>query len=239
LGGDLSCSVASALWLLASALLPGRGLPGGNSLSFASPKESKQRKGDPQSGPLCGSLKKLKETENLETCLLRSLRTSKFFNPSPSTFSSPARTGGGINSGAGAALSCRPQPWQSQSFFTLSRCAQAHLEPQRSAPALSQREREEVRIRICFQPVLAGLRSAGGSGPKFLDVRRLRSRQVSKNSAAFEHRKLPEAKRRDPDCGSPFFSLGFFGEAKKSKSPAGASPGLYARQSKDPVKCSQ
>jgi hypothetical protein len=25
----------------------GRGLPGGNSLSFASPKESKQRKGDP------------------------------------------------------------------------------------------------------------------------------------------------------------------------------------------------
>jgi hypothetical protein len=27
--------------------------------------------------------------------------------------------------------------------------------------------------------------------------------------------------------GSPFFSLGFFGEAKKSKSPAGASPGLF------------
>ncbi len=26
--------------------------------------------------------------------------------------------------------------------------------------------------------------------------------------------------------GSPFFSLGFFGEAKKSKSPAGATPGL-------------
>ncbi|MFZ3140187.1 MAG: hypothetical protein WA147_06230 [Polaromonas sp.] len=30
----------------------GRGLPGGNSLSFASPKESKQRKGDPQSESL-------------------------------------------------------------------------------------------------------------------------------------------------------------------------------------------
>ena len=26
-------------------------------------------------------------------------------------------------------------------------------------------------------------------------------------------RRLPEAQRRDPDCGSPFFSLGFFGEA--------------------------
>ena len=78
------------------------------------------------------------------------------------------------------------------------------------------------------QPVLAGLRSAGGSGSKFLDVRRRQSRLVSKNSAAFEHRKLPVAKRRDPDCGSPFFSLGFFGEAKKSKSPAGASPGMPA-----------
>src|SRR6187551_1159371 len=34
--------------MLASRLEPaGRGLPGGNSLSFASPKESKQRKGDP------------------------------------------------------------------------------------------------------------------------------------------------------------------------------------------------
>ena len=40
-----------------------------------------------------------------------------------------------------------------------------------------------------------------------------------------EHRSVPVAKRRDSDCGSPFFSLGFFGEAKKSKSPAGASPG--------------
>ena len=31
--------------------------------------------------------------------------------------------------------------------------------------------------------------------------------------------------------GSPFFSLGFFGEAKKSKSPAGARPGLQAHRS--------
>ena len=28
--------------------------------------------------------------------------------------------------------------------------------------------------------------------------------------------------RRDPDCGSPFFSLGFFGETKKGRSPAAA-----------------
>jgi hypothetical protein len=43
------------------------GLPGGNSLFFASPKKSKQKKGDPQSGPLRGSLKYSNETENLET----------------------------------------------------------------------------------------------------------------------------------------------------------------------------
>ena len=58
-------------------------------------KKSNQKKGDPQSGPLRGSLKKLKEPENLETSLLRSRQTSKFFNPSLSTFSSPARTGWG------------------------------------------------------------------------------------------------------------------------------------------------
>jgi hypothetical protein len=35
-----------------------------------------------------------------------------------------------------------------------------------------------------------------------------------------------ERSGRTQTIGSPFFSLGFFGEAKKSKSPAGASPGL-------------
>ena len=180
-----------------------RGLPGGKSLSFASPKESNQRKGDPQPGPLRGSLKKLKEPENLETSRLCRRRTSKFFNPSPSAFSSPARTGRG--------------------------------KMRSRTSSLSLRERAGVRASpnpIAYfipHPVLAGLRSTGGSGNKFLDVRRRRSWLVSKNSAAFEHRKLPEAKCRDPDCGSPFFSLGFFGEAKKSKSPAGASPGMLAR----------
>ena len=67
--------------------------PAGDLLFFASPKKPKEKKGDPQSGPLRGSLKKLKEPENLETSLLRSRRTSRFFNPSPSAFSSPARTG--------------------------------------------------------------------------------------------------------------------------------------------------
>ena len=44
-----------------------------------------------------------------------------------------------------------------------------------------------------------------------------------------EHRRLPRsAAQGTQTIGSPFFSLGFFGEAKKSKSPAGARPGLLA-----------
>jgi hypothetical protein len=75
-------------------------------------------------------------------------------------------------------------------------------------------------------PVLAGLEKVGGDGLKNLDVRRLRSRLVSRFSGSFSFFKEP---RSGPDCGSPFFSLGFFGEAKKSKSPAGASPGSYVK----------
>ena len=73
------------------------------------------------------------------------------------------------------------------------------------------------------QPVLAGLEKVESDGLKNLDVRRLRSRLVSKFSGTFNFFKEPQS---GPGCGSPFFSLGFFGEAKKSKSPAGASLGM-------------
>ena len=74
------------------------GSPGSESLFFASPKKSNQKKGDPQSGSLrfaSGTLRCSGQTEILETCLLRSLRTSKIFNPSAPPLLSPARTGGG------------------------------------------------------------------------------------------------------------------------------------------------
>ena len=76
-------------------------------------------------------------------------------------------------------------------------------------------------------PVLAGLEKVMGDGLKNLDVRRRQSRQVSKFSGSHHFFKEPQS---GPDCGSPFFSLGFFGEAKKSKSPAGARPGMPARR---------
>ena len=104
-------------------------------------------------------------------------------------------------------------------------------------------------MRIRTPPVLAGLRSAGADGLKILDVRRLRSRQVSKISVYPEHRKvsywgqtpisMPRERvapagraigsansgsdpKNSPDCGSPFFGLPYFGEAKESESPAAA-----------------
>jgi hypothetical protein len=47
--------VVLMLWVLLR--VAGRGLPGGNSLSFASPKERKQRKGDPTCCVPCASLR--------------------------------------------------------------------------------------------------------------------------------------------------------------------------------------
>ena len=96
------------------ASMPGLA-PAGDLLFFASPKKPKEKKGDPQSGPLRGSLRKLKEPENLETSRLRRRRTSKFFNPSLPTFSSPARTGWGIEVKLKVtckrfALTCSPNP---------------------------------------------------------------------------------------------------------------------------------
>ncbi len=52
------------------------------------------------------------------------------------------------------------------------------------------------------------------------------SEASSAGPAKREHRRLPRsAAKGSQTVGSPFFCLRFFGEAKKSRSPAGASPG--------------
>ena len=68
--------------------------PAGDSLSFASPKESKQRKGDPQSGSLrcaSGNLRCSKQSGSAQT---RCAQTARGPNPPVSALLSPARTGG-------------------------------------------------------------------------------------------------------------------------------------------------
>ncbi len=190
MGGDLSCS----------CLLPscGSGLgvacresPGGESLFFASPKKSNQKKGDPQSGPLCGS--------------------------------SPARTGGGNGFGCGCGGSPHPSPLPEGEGVKPGLQSEAFLD------SLSLWER--VRVRASPNPHLP---------PHPVDVRRLRSRQVSRFSVSANFFKEPQS---GPDCGSPFLLLTLLtlllAIAKRKVSCCRATPGLYARQSKDPVKCSQ
>ena len=103
LDDDLSCSCL--LRSCGSGLgVAGRESPGGELLFFASPKKSNQKKGDPQSGSLrlaLGNLRCSKAAEFLETCLLRSFRTSKNFNPLTPALVSTARTGGGIETAFG------------------------------------------------------------------------------------------------------------------------------------------
>ncbi|MDQ0014602.1 hypothetical protein J2W23_002998 [Variovorax boronicumulans] len=53
------------------------------------------------------------------------------------------------------------------------------------------------------------------------------SEASSADPAKREHRRLPRSEAQGSQTvGSPFFCLPFFGEAKKSRSPAGARPGL-------------
>jgi hypothetical protein len=52
--------------------------------------------------------------------------------------------------------------------------------------------------------------------------------EFGRDPAKREHRRLPRsAAKGSQTVGSPFFCLRFFGEAKKSRSPAGARPGLW------------
>ena len=185
---------------LLSHSLPGS--PGCESLFFASPKKSNQKKGDPQSGPLRGSLKYSVETEILETSRPCRRRTSKIFNPSRLNISSPASTGGGQKPGS-KSESPHPNP--------LPEGEGTNTRPALRIPhyPLSLWERAGVRaspnlyLNPLPQLVLAGLKKAGGDGLKNLDVRRQRSWLVSRFSGSFSFFKEP---RRGPDCGSPFLS---------------------------------
>ncbi|SEL85444.1 hypothetical protein SAMN05518845_11270 [Variovorax sp. YR750] len=57
------------------------------------------------------------------------------------------------------------------------------------------------------------------------------SEASSADPAKREHRRLPRSEvKGSQTVGSPFFCLLFFGEAKKSRSPAGARPGLRPPQ---------
>ena len=126
-----------------------RGLPGGNSLSFGyRPKESKQRKGDPQSGSLryaSGTLRCSKSAEFLVTSLLRRPLASKNLFPLTPALLSPARTGWSEKCRYGFGGSPHPCP----------------------LPAGEEGSPDPIPIPNSFpHPVLAGLEKAKSDGLK-------------------------------------------------------------------------
>jgi hypothetical protein len=178
-----------ACWLCWLALAGGS--PAATHFAFASPKESKQRKGDP-------------------TVCVPSLR-----------YGQPAVLGPvGVWHKLGFA-SNKCQPWsawpcaprRSQKGFEVMDTEVKNSKSDVRNPQVPAMAGTCLGIRSPPRPGWAEQRRRGRI--KILDVRRPRSGLVSKISGHFEQRRLPEAKRRDPDSGSPFFWLLFFGEAKK------------------------
>ena len=289
-------------------LRAGRGEPGGSSLSFASPKESNQRKGDPQSGAPAGQPVNLAKTGGPRK--LAALRQRAGLIPVFAKFTGPARTGCGGNAGVQANAGLRSEVTNLWSFRALARVLWALFAiecvvlPLAGVGCLSRRGRGEPGGSSLFfgyrpkksnqkkgdpavcvpslrfgQPAvlsksgvtckLAALRQARAlirfylrssahtegffgmnsdsdsdfelpdplpkpvlAGPVMRHKSGIRAaRCLSRRRVCADPRFSGAAQvaRRAPDCGSPFFSLGFFGEAKKSKSPAGARPGLLAK----------
>ena len=192
---------------------PSRGEPGGSSLSFASPKESNQRKGDPAvcvPSLRCGQPAVLSKSG--VTCKLAALKQARAL-----------------------IRFCLRSSAQSEGFWGWIRDRASLI------PTFSQREKEQERgfclavAAVCKtrspesavtldSPVLAGPVMRQKSG-----IRAARCLSRRRVCADPRFSGAAQVARRAPDCGSPFFSLGFFGEAKKSKSPAGARPGLLVK----------
>jgi len=118
-----------------------RGLPGGNSLFFASPKKSKQKKGDPQSGSLrcaTGTLRCSNQAGSRANSPLA--QTSTRPDPLGSALLSPARTGlAGAQPGSRTRTrNCTRIKWP-QNPFCLRRGAQGQTDqgPRLSEPKAS------------------------------------------------------------------------------------------------------
>jgi hypothetical protein len=223
----------------------------GDSLSFASPKESKPRKGDPGAcvpSLRCGQpavlapsgveleLAALRQSLALIRLKLRSSAHSQGFFGTGSE--SDSETGFYRVFATIFIAACARITWARGLKHYINRRAAWFWGPDRNFAAKHPQGAPKARQIWALTPKTSESASASASFPEFnpqtpcgraeqrrlgqikiLDVRRLRSRLVSKISAPAEQRKEP---RRGPDFGSPFFSLGFFGEAKKSRSPAAA-----------------
>jgi hypothetical protein len=188
--------------------------PAADSLSFASPKESKQRKGDPTVcvPPLrCGQPAVLDSGGGPQNSL-----RSNSCGPDPASICAPRRIQKGWGRGRPSLRSAgcnsnSPTQYQQPIPTTAARSAAGAWWP------------SEAKARSVSQP-LCMRRGAQG----FAD----QGSQLSERSEFCETPRnpstagCPQRSEGSQTVGSPFFCLRFFGEAKKSRSPAGARPGL-------------
>ena len=206
----------------------GRGEPGGSSLFFASPKKSNQKKGDPA---VCVPSLRFGQPAVLSktgvTCKLAALRQARALIRFGLRSSAQSEGFCGLDSGSGSPHpSLLPEGEGAKPQSQIARYRSNSVERCVCIYPLSLWERVRVRApRIrSREPVLAEPVMRQKSG-----IRAARCLSRRRVCADPRFSGAAQVARRAPDCGSPFFSLGFFGEAKKSKSPTGARPGLLVK----------
>jgi hypothetical protein len=180
--------------------------PAAHSLFFASRKKSKQKNGDPA------------------VCVPKQ------------SFGQPAvRVAGGVRLELGYRLK------QSPALIHLQLCSSAHTEGNSAIPLVALHAtlpscqgncgclhcnvRQSRAISAAPDAVMRRRLAQGAAGKEAQMFEP--AGRVSAPPAGPEQRSVPEAQRRADESGSPSFSVVFFGEAKKSASPAGARPGLH------------
>ena len=197
--------------------------PAAHSLSFASPKESKQRKGDPKSATPSLALRGKPGAWRLRGVPQNSLRAGALRSNN---------CGKSNNDACALRRACHPastppqaQPQGVEQPDTGHRCARPGA-ARREAPAPIEAERSDGPCRP--PSLLAVPRSAvhgvgmGALAPMLRELIRrgclneARQRAVSSTAHPMrEHRRLPVAKRRDTDSRVAFSLLTFFWRSKR------------------------
>ena len=201
-GAFCTGEVHFGIWLRLRDCFPRPGLgPAADLLFFASPKKRRQKKGDPTVcvPPLrCG-----------QPAVLDAARRERHAPSLRSATELPGLAFASLGRALGPHGFAKPaSPFQAPQ----ARSACSALEAERSdGPTVSP----PLWLRRGAQ------RFADQGSPLF------ERSEFGRDPAKCEHRRLPRsAAKGSQTVGSPFFCLRFFGEAKKSRSPAGASPGL-------------
>ncbi len=181
-------------------------------LCFA--KESKQRKATPT---VCVPSLRYGQPAVLDSGggPQNSLRSNSC-GPDPASICAPRRIQKGM--GAGSLRFARPQQPTANSQYQPNSIPTTAARSAAVAWWPSEAKARSASKPLCMRRGAEGFADQGRS---------CLSAASSADPAKPEHRRLPRsAAQGSQTVGSPFFCLRFFGEAKKSRSPAGATPGL-------------